>query len=151
MRLLQFVTQDRLPMSSSKLLATGSWLVAFKRVVVLSLIAVSFGIAAPASTACGSTLTQDPERTAAEVSANDSSDSATHSNASATPDKPEPVPILPNANEVAMQRELILIILMGIMGLGCTLLAFLAFWMLGKNSNTTDPEKPYHADPPLRK
>ncbi|MCA9104097.1 MAG: hypothetical protein KDA83_01645 [Planctomycetales bacterium] len=47
--------------------------------------------------------------------------------------RPEPVPILPNANEVAAQRELILILLMAVMGIGCTALAFMAFWMLGRN------------------
>lgn len=54
--------------------------------------------------------------------------------------KPEPVPILPDANEVALQREVILIALMGVMGIGCTVVAFFAFWMLGKNSPPAEPE-----------
>ncbi len=49
--------------------------------------------------------------------------------------RPEPIPVLPGANQTAWEREVWLIALMFVMGAGCTIIAAVAFWMLGKNSH----------------
>jgi len=49
--------------------------------------------------------------------------------------RPEPIPVLPGANRTAWEREVWLIALMFVMGAGCTIIAAVAFWMLGKNSH----------------
>jgi hypothetical protein len=47
------------------------------------------------------------------------------------------IPVLPGANEQAYRREVTTLALMGAMGVVCTLLAFLAVWMLQRNSQST--------------
>lgn len=49
-----------------------------------------------------------------------------------------PVPIPPDANSMAWRREILTVSLLGVMGVGCTIAAFFAVWILSKNLRPSD-------------
>ena len=48
------------------------------------------------------------------------------------------VPIPPDANALAWRREILAVSLLGVMGVGCTIAAFFAVWILSKNLRPSD-------------
>ena len=60
------------------------------------------------------------------------------------------IPVEPNANKKSLRREIMTIGLMFAMGIGCTILAGLAIWMLQKNSVYVTSKDPNEKNRPSK-